>query len=129
MKGLPLKKGDSGFFFWLSAVNTVLFTVWTVAYIICIFLRNAAFSTAQTNMALTGMAEYTVEITSPFFAVLKTVAFVLPVILTVWTVLLYVNHHRRLALCDNKLFIGSFAADAAAAVFCMLDVTAIHMIF
>ena len=129
MKGFTLKKGDSRFFFVLSIINSVLFAVWDIAYIICIFLRNSAIATAQTNMALSGQAEYTVEVTSPFFPVLVAVAYVLPVLLGVWTVILYVTDRRNKELTDNKLIFTAFGADILAAVLCALDITAIHMIF
>lgn len=129
MNRFTVKKGDSTFFFVLSAVNAVLFAVWDIAYIVCIFLRNAAFSTAQTNMALSGQAEYTVEITSPFFGVLKAFAFVLPLLLSVWTVVLYVIDRKNKELADNRLIFTAFGADIFAAILCALDITAIRMIF
>ena len=129
MNRFYIKKGDSRFFFIFSIVNAALFTVWDIAYIICIFLRNAAFATAQTNMALSGQAEYTVEVTSPFFPVLVAFAYTLPVILAVWTVVLYVTDHKNKELADNKLIFTAFGADILAAILCALDITAIHMIF
>ncbi len=129
MNRLTLKKGDSRFFFVLSIINSVLFTVWDIAYIVCIFLRNAAFSTAQTNMALSGQTEYTVEVTSPFFAVLRFFAYILPVMLCVWTVVLYVIDRKNKKLADTKLIFTAFGADIFAAILCALDITAIHMIF
>ena len=129
MNRFYIKKGDSRFFYIFSIVNAALFTVWDIAYIICIFLRNAAFATAQTNMALSGQAEYTVEVTSPFFPVLVAFAYTLPVILAVWTVVLYVTDHKNKELADNKLIFTAFGADILAAILCALDITAIHMIF
>lgn len=129
MAGFTLKKGDSRFFFIFSIVNTVLFAVWDVAYIVCIFLRNAAFSTAQTNMAITGQTEYTVEVTSPFFPVLRIVVYLLPVVLAVWTAVLYALDRKNKELTDNKLIFAAFGADILAAILCALDITAVHMIF
>lgn len=129
MNRFYIKKGDSSLLFALSIINAALFTVWDIAYIVCIFLRNAAFATAQTNMALSGQAEYTVEVTSPFFPVLVAVAYVLPVLLGVWTVILYVTDRKNKELTDNKLIFTVFGADILAAVLCALDITAIHMIF
>ena len=129
MAGFTLRKGDSRFFFIFSIVNTGLFAVWDVAYIVCIFLRNAAFSTAQTNMAITGQTEYTVEVTSPFFPVLRIVVYLLPVVLAVWTAVLYALDRKNKELTDNKLIFAAFGADILAAILCALDITAIHMIF
>ncbi len=129
MNGFTLKKGDSRFFFVLSIINSVLFAVWDIAYIICIFLRNSAIATAQTNMALSGQAEYTVEVTSPFFPVLRVLVYILPVMLGLWTVMLYVIDRKDKELADNKLIFTAFGADILAAVLCAIDITALHMIF
>lgn len=129
MNGLTLKKGDSKLLFVLSIINSALFSVWSIAYVVCIFLRNSAFTTAQTNMALSGQAEYTVEITSPFFAVLRVFVYMLPVILAAWTVILYVTDRKNKELCDRKLIFTAFGADALAAVICALDIASLHMIF
>ena len=129
MKGFTLKKGDSRFFFVLSIINSVLFAVWDIAYIICIFLRNSAIATAQTNMALSGQAEYTVEVTSPFFPVLRVLVYILPVMLGLWTVMLHLTDRKDKELADNKLIFTAFGADILAAVLCAIDITALHMIF
>lgn len=129
MNRFSLKKGDSRFFFVLSIINAAVFAVWDMAYIICLFLRNSAIATAQTNMALTGQAEYTVEVTSPFFPVLRLLVFTLPVILAVWTVLLYLTDRKNRELADTKLIFVSFGADILAAILCAVDITALHMIF
>ena len=129
MNRFSLKKGDSRFFFVLSIINVAVFAVWDMAYIICLFLRNSAIATAQTNMALTGQAEYTVEVTSPFCPVLRLLVFTLPVILAVWTVLLYLTDRKNRELADTKLIFASFGADILAAILCAVDITALHMIF
>lgn len=129
MKGFTLKKGDSRFFFVLSIINSVLFAVWDIAYIICIFLRNSAIATAQTNMALSGQAEYTVEVTSPFFPVLRVLVYLLPAMLGLWTVMLHLTDRKNKELADNKLIFTAFGADILAAVLCAIDITALHMIF
>ena len=129
MKGFTLKKGDSRFFFVLSIINSVLFAVWDIAYIICIFLRNSAIATAQTNMALSGQAEYTVEVTSPFFPVLRVIVYILPLMLGLWTVMLHLTDRKDKELADNKLIFTAFGADILAAVLCAIDITALHMIF
>ncbi len=129
MRGFSLKKGDSKLLFVLSCINAALYTVWSVAYIVCAFLRDSAFNNAQSSMMLSGQATYTVEVTSPFFGVLKVFAFALPVLISVWTAVLLVTDRKNKALCDNKLIICAFGAAAAAALLCALDVAVINMIF
>ncbi|MBQ6897421.1 MAG: hypothetical protein IJN70_00450 [Clostridia bacterium] len=129
MNGFTLKRGDSRFFFVLSIINSVLFAVWDIAYIVCIFLRNSAIATAQTNMALSGQAEYTVEVTSPFFPVLRVLVYILPVMLGLWTVMLHLTDRKDKELADNKLIFTAFGADILAAVLCAIDITALHMLF
>ncbi len=129
MKRISLNKGDSKFFFVLSSVNGVLYTVWTAVYLICLILRNAAFNSAQTSMAVSGHSAYTVEVTSPFFGILKVFSMLLPVIMTVWTVMLILNDRKHKQLCDSKLILGVFAADVITALLCAADITTLHMIF
>ena len=129
MKKITIRKGDSKPLFVLSCINAALFAVWNITYIICIFLRNAALTTAQTNMAITGQAEYVVEVTSPVFPVLRVLVYLLPVLLGVWTLLLFLADRKEQKLADTKLIFTAFGADILAAVICALDITAVHMIF
>ncbi len=129
MNRFNLKQGDSRFFFILSLINTAIFAVWDIVYILCTMLRNAAFSTAQTNMALTGQSVYTVEVTSPVFGILKAVVFSLPVILAVWTAALFITERKNKELCSTVLIIAAFAFDALAAILCAADIAALNMIF
>ncbi len=129
MKRIFVEKGDSKLFFVTSLVNGILYIVWLAAYVICLILRSAAFNSAQSSMALGGYASYTVEVTSPFFGVLKFFAMLLPVILTAWTVMLMVFDRKGYKLCKNVLICIVYAADVLCAVFCALDIALLHMIF
>ena len=113
----------------LSFVKTVLFSVWSIAYVVCVFLRSRAFNNAQTSMLASGYQTYTVQVTSPFFTVLKIGAFLLPVLLAVWTAVLYRNDRKHNIHPDKLFTLIAFGADILAAFICMLDVTLIHMVF
>ena len=128
MNRFYISKGDDLPFFIFSLVNGIMYVVWTFAYILCLILRGQAFSTAQTNMMLTGQSTYTVEVTSPFFAVLKIVAMALPVILTAWTVYLFVNDRKGKELCDKIVILSVFGADLLCGIMCLLDLSVFHMI-
>lgn len=129
MKKFSLKKGDSKALFVVSAVNFILYAVWFAAYVICLFLRSAAFNSAQSTMALSGQVNYTVEVTSPFFAVLRIFVYFLPALLLLWTVLLMVADKKRKTLPDKRIIVAVFGVDLLSAAMVMIDVTASHMIF
>ncbi len=128
MRKIEIEKGESLPFLIFSLVNGIFYTVWNFVYILCLILRNDAFNTAQVNMALTGQSTYTVEVTSPFFAILKFTAMALPVILAVWTALLVVTDRKGKELCDKKIILAVFVADLLCGVFCVLDVSLLRMI-
>lgn len=129
MNRLNLRKGDSRMLFVLSLVNFITYAVWFAAYIICLILRASAFNSAQASMAISGQTTYTVEVTSPFFGVLRFFIYLLPVILLIWTVILTVTDRKRKELCDNKIIIAVFGIDAVCAITAAVDIMAAHMIF
>ena len=129
MNGFSLKKGDSRFFFVLTIINAAVFTVWNAAYFINAFLREAAFATAQANMALTGQSEYTLMVSSPAYGFLKAVVYILPVILILWTAFFVVTERKGKELCSGLLILWAFASDALAAILCAVDIASLKMIF
>ena len=129
MRRFNIKRGDSGFLFVFSLINFFLYVVWFVAYIICLMLRASAFSSAQSTMALSGQMNYTVEVSSPFFAVLRVILYVLPAFIIAWLIALKVCDHKRMELCDNKIIIAVFGIDAVCALMSAFDMFASHMIF
>ena len=129
MKRIFTDKGDSKLFYITSLVSGIFYIVWFVTYIICLILRSAAFNSAQSSMALGGYAMYTVEVTSPFFGILEFFAFLIPVLLTVWTVMLFAFSHRGYKLCNNVLIYTVYASGVLCALLCALDIAAAHMIF
>ena len=126
----PLKeKGDSKAFFAFTVINGVLNVFWLAAYLICLALRAQAFNTAQTNMMLSGQNSYTVEVTSPFFAILKFMAYLLPVVIVVWTVLMTVTDSKNKQLCDKWLIGTVFGTELVSAILITADITMLHMVF
>lgn len=129
MKNPIKEKGDSRLFFVFTLISGIVNTLWLAVYTVCLILRNQAFNTAQTNMILSGQSTYTVEVTSPFFGILKVLAYVLPVIITVWTVLLLVNDRKNKKLCDKWLIAAVFGAELISALLITADITMWHMVF
>ena len=129
MDRLRLKTGENKKFFIFSAVNFCLYAVWFVAYIVCVFLRAAAFNSAQSSMILSGQTNYTIEVTSPFFPVLRIFIYMLPVVMAVWTVVLLVVDRKRLELPDNKIILAVFGADTLCAITVGVDIMLQHMLF
>ncbi len=129
MSRLNLKKGDSRALFILSLVNFLIYAVWFVAYIVCLMLRASAFSSAQASMAISGQTNYTVEVTSPFFGVLRFFIYLLPVLLLAWLVALLVADKKKKDLCDSKIIVAVFGIDTVCAVMTALDIFSAHMLF
>lgn len=129
MKNPVKEKGDSKAFFVFTVINGVLNTMWLTVYLVCLALRAQAFNTAQANMMLTGQSSYTVEVTSPFFTVLRIFAYLLPVIITVWTVLMLVNDRKNKKLCDKWLIGTVFGMELVSALLIAADITMLHMVF
>lgn len=129
MKNPIKEKGDSKLFFAFTLICGILNTVWFVVYLICLALRSQAFNTAQTNMILSGQSTYTVEVTSPFFAILKVLSYLLPVIIAVWTVLIIVNDKKNRKLCDKWIIGSVFGAELVSVILVTADITMLHMVF
>lgn len=129
MKNPIKEKGDSRLFFVFSLVAGIFNILWFGIYTVCLFLRTQVFNTAQTNMMLSGQSTYTVEVTSPLFGVLKVLAYVIPVIITVWTVLLLVNDKKGRHLCDKWIIGSVFGAQLISALLVTADITMWHMVF
>ncbi len=129
MKRIFTDKGDSKLFYASSLISGAFYVVWLVSYIVCLILRSAAFNSAQSSMALGGYSTYTVEVTSPFFGVLEFFAFLIPVLLAVWTVMLFVFDRKGYKLCNNVLIYIVYGAGTLCAVLCALDIAVAHMIF
>ena len=122
-------KGDSNFIYIFSIVKGAFFAVWCFAYVVCLALRSNAFSNAQKSLSLSGYTTYTIEVTSPFFGVLKALAMLIPVAVIIWIISLY-KKDKYSKLPIEKLFpLISFGVDVVAAFICLLDITVFHMIF
>ena len=122
-------KGQSNFVYILSIIKTALFSVWSFSYIVCLFLRNNAFNSAVKSLTLSGYTTYTVEVSSPFFVVLKVVAFLIPVALLIWTIAIYRKGKYGQEPLQKLLPLLAFGVTAVAAIICALDITSLHMIF
>ena len=129
MRSILKEKGESRAFLIFSLINAVFYASWEIIYFVCILLRNQAFNTAQSNMVLSGHTTYTVEVTSPMFAVLKFTSVLLPVFLGVWTAMLLINDKKRKQLYDKWLVVAVFVTDLVCALTVVMDITMLHMIF
>ena len=129
MKRIEINRGGSKGFFILSLINGGFYAVWAIAYIVCTILRASAFSSAQSSMAIGGYSVYTLEVTSPMFAVLRVLVYTLPLVLAVWIGWLALCDKKRHTLPSSALVVGVFGADVISALLCTLDITTLHMIF
>ncbi len=128
MKEIFTKTGESLAFYVFSLLNAVVYTVWTVIYFVCLIMRGVAIDQACGNMLMSGYQEFTVEVTSPLFGVLRMFATALPVLIIVWMIMYFVNTKKRRQLCDNRLIAGAFIIDAISTLVIAIDVFGLHMI-
>lgn len=128
-KKININKGETRGFYRFSVFNTVFYSLWSLIYIICLFTRANAFSTAQSEMALLGYTSYMVEVTSPMFGILEFLAMLLPAILLIWVCVLLRSDRKGKKLCTKKIIIAAFVADTVASLLCAMDITKLHMVF
>lgn len=128
-KKIVIDKGETHGFFRFSVFNTILYSLWALIYIICLFARANAFTAAQAEMAVLGYAAYTVEVTSPMFGILEFIAMLLPLILAIWILVLFLNDRKGKRLCTKKIIVAAFSVDVIASLLCAMDIINLHMVF
>jgi len=124
-----IDRGESGYVFVSSVVSCAVFLLWFVLYLVCVISREFMLAAAQKQMLLAGTTDYTVEITSPLFIVLKIMIFALPFIMIAWIIGIGVANKRGKSLCDNRLIVASYILDAVVGFVALIDAFAIRIVF
>lgn len=114
----------------LSILDLAVYGFWSIAYIVCLFLRTKAFNTVQTSMASQGyIASYTIEVSSPLFSVLAILAKALPFVIILWTILFVVRANKGKSLCNKWIVLAVFAVNILCVLLVTADITKLHLIF
>ncbi|MBQ6066433.1 MAG: hypothetical protein IJK89_06390 [Clostridia bacterium] len=121
--------GQSRFSFVTTWINLALYAGWTVLYFVCLSVRSVMFTSTQTEMAMQGVANYSLSISSPLFTVLKILIYLMPVVVLLWMKGVLGADKKGLAPVDKRLLIAAFAADLTAGVVVIFDAVAAQLIF
>ena len=126
----PAAKGDvSRFSFVTTLLNLGLYGGWLIAYFISLAVRSMMFTSAQAEMAMQGVAAYSVTISSPVFTVLKLLIYVMPVVVLLWMRGVLSADKKGLEPPDKKWLIAAFAADLTVGFVVVFDVLAAKLVF
>ena len=119
----------SRFSFVTTLLNLGLYGGWLVAYFISLGVRSAMFTSAQAEMAMQGVANYSVTISSPVFFVLKLLMYAMPAVLLLWMKGVLSADKKGLEPPDRKWLIAAFAVDLIAGIVVVFDVLAAQLVF
>ena len=123
-------KGDvSRFSFVTTLLNLGLYGGWLIAYFISLAVRSMMFTSAQAEMAMQGVAAYSVTISSPVFTVLKLLIYAMPVVVLLWMRGVLSADKKGLEPPDKKWLIAAFAADLTVGFVVVSDVLAAKLVF
>ena len=126
----PAVKGDvSRFSFVTTLLNLGLYGGWLIAYFISLAVRSMMFTSAQAEMAMQGVAAYSVTISSPVFTVLKLLIYAMPVVVLLWMRGVLSADKKGLEPPDKKWLIAAFAADLTVGFVVVSDVLAAKLVF
>lgn len=126
----PAVKGDvSRFSFVTTLLNLGLYGGWLIAYFISLAVRSMMFTSAQAEMAMQGVAAYSVTISSPVFTALKLLIYAMPVVVLLWMRGVLSADKKGLEPPDKKWLIAAFAADLTVGFVVVFDVLAAKLVF
>ncbi len=122
------KENTDLFSFVMTAVNMIVSVLWGIVYISLLMYRSSVFSSMEMNTTL-NVPAYTVIFSSPLFAVLRVLVYVLPAVYIVWAVSVATAHRRNKKLCTGAFLYASVGLDFLVAVLTLFDLAAANLIF
>ena len=126
----PAVKGDvSRFSFVTTLLNLGLYGGWLIAYFISLAVRSMMFTSAQAEMAMQGVAAYSVTISSPVFTALKLLIYAMPVVVLLWMRGVLSADKKGLEPPGRKWLIAAFCADLIVGFVVVFDVLAAKLVF
>ncbi len=123
-----LKEDTDMFTFVMTAVNIIVSVIWVIVYISLLMYRNSVFSSIEMSTSL-NVPVYTVIFSSPLFAVLRVLVYMLPAVYIVWAVAVATAVKRKKKLCTGAFLYASVGLDFLVAILTFIDLAAANLIF
>lgn len=121
--------GDSRFSVVTCIGNIAAYVIWLIGYVVCIFERESYFASYEANMASKGITSYQITITTPFFAVLKAVLYLMPVVMILWTAAVVLLDKKGKAPVPKKSLGLIFGLDVAVGITAVIDAAYAGLLF
>ena len=122
------KENTDTFTFVMTAVNMIVSVLWVIVYVSLLMYRHSVFSSMEMSSAL-NIPAYTVIFSSPLFAVLRVLAYILPAVYIVWAVAVATASKRHKKLCTGAFLYVCVGFDFFVAVLTFFDLSAANLIF
>ncbi len=122
------KENTDIFTFVMTAANLIVSVIWVFVYISLLMYRNSVFSSMEMNTTL-NVPAYTVIFSSPLFAVLRVLVYMLPSVYIVWAVAVATAAKRKKKLCTGAFLYVSVGLDVLVAILTLFDLAAANLIF
>lgn len=122
------KEGTDMFTFVMTAANMLVSVLWVLVYTSLIMYRDSVFSSMEMNTSL-NIPAYTVIFSSPLFAVLRVLLYVLPAVYIVWAAAVATAGKRNRKLCTGAFLYACVGLDVLVALFTLFDLAAANLIF
>lgn len=123
-----LKEDTDMFTFVMTVVNMIVSVLWMVVYVALLIYRRSVFSNIEMSVTL-NVPAYTVTFSSPLFAVLRVLVYVLAAVYIVWAVAVATASKRQKKLCAGSLLYTSVGLDFLVAILTFFDISAANLIF
>lgn len=122
------KENTDMFTFVMTAVNMIVSVLWVMVYVSLLMYRHSVFSSMEMSTSL-NIPAYTVIFSSPLFAVLRVLAYILPVVYVVWAVAVATASKRHKKLCTGAFLYVCVGFDFLVAVLTCFDLALANLIF
>lgn len=121
--------GDSRLSVLSGILNGVLYVIWIVAYVVCVYQREGLFSRYEARMLADGIASYHMEISTPFIGLLKAMLYIMPIIVILWTVAVVMADKKGKRPASKKTLIGLFGLDTVIGITVLVDIAYAGLLF
>lgn len=122
------KENTDMFTFVMTAVNMIVSVLWVLVYVSLVMYRDSVFSSMEMSSSL-NIPAYTVIFSSPLFAVLRVLVYMLPAVYVVWAAAVATAGKRNKKLCTGAFLYACVGLDFLVAVLTLFDLAAANLIF
>lgn len=123
-----LKEDTDMFTFVMTGVNMFVSVLWVIVYVSLLMYRSSVFSSIEMSTSL-NVPVYTVIFSSPLFAVLRVLVYILPAVYIVWAVAVATAARRKKKLCTGAFLYVCVGLDFLVAILTFVDLAAANLIF